>query len=80
MAKTEFYETTSEQYENVQGRPTPENENGEKLTLVSGTTQLFEDGKIRFIPMPTPDPKDPLNLPQWRKWTAITAVCFCKSL
>ena len=22
---------------------------------------------------------DPLNLPNWRKWAAITALCFCKS-
>jgi hypothetical protein len=22
---------------------------------------------------------DPLNLPQWRKWTAIGCLCFCKS-
>lgn len=47
--------------------------------LVVGTTQLFEGGQIRYIPMPTPDPKDPLNLPNWRKWLAIGALCFCES-
>lgn len=25
--------------------------------LVVGTSQLFEGDKIRFVPMPTPDPK-----------------------
>lgn len=25
--------------------------------LVVGSTQLFEGGVIRFVPMPTPDPK-----------------------
>ncbi|KAL2876156.1 hypothetical protein SGCOL_008699 [Colletotrichum sp. CLE4] len=48
--------------------------------LVVGSTQLFEGGVIRFVPMPTPDPKDPLNLPNWRKWTSIGALCFFGSL
>jgi MFS family permease len=48
--------------------------------LVVGTTQLFEGDRIRYIPMPTPDPKDPLNLPAWRKWTAIMALCFFGAL
>ncbi len=25
--------------------------------MVMGSTQLFEDGQVRFIPMPTPNPK-----------------------
>ncbi|KAK2063692.1 major facilitator superfamily transporter [Colletotrichum caudatum] len=49
-------------------------------TLVVGTTNLYVDGKLRLIPMPTPDPKDPLNLPAWRKWTAIGALCFFGAL
>ncbi|WQF86760.1 Putative major facilitator superfamily, MFS transporter superfamily [Colletotrichum destructivum] len=49
-------------------------------TLVVGTTKLYVDGQLRLIPMPTPDPKDPLNLPAWRKWTAIGALCFFGSL
>ncbi|SPO05542.1 uncharacterized protein DNG_08229 [Cephalotrichum gorgonifer] len=49
-------------------------------TLVVGTTHLYEDGQLRLIPMPTPDPKDPLNLPPWRKWFAIGAICFFGSL
>ncbi|KAL8354867.1 hypothetical protein RB601_000577 [Gaeumannomyces tritici] len=49
--------------------------------LVVGTSQLFTaSGQRRFIPMPTPDPKDPLNLPEWRKWTAIAALCFFGAL
>ncbi|CAI4211706.1 unnamed protein product [Parascedosporium putredinis] len=47
---------------------------------VVGTTTLYEDGELRFIPMPTPDPKDPLNLPTWRKWFAIGTICFFGSL
>ncbi|KAI9699573.1 MAG: hypothetical protein M1820_007071 [Bogoriella megaspora] len=43
---------------------------------VQGTTVLYEDGNLKFIPMPSADPKDPLNLPSWRKWAAITALCF----
>lgn len=32
------------------------------------------------IKTPTPDPKDPLNLPEWRKWLAVASLCFCKLL
>ncbi|KAI8300365.1 hypothetical protein K4K61_009820 [Colletotrichum sp. SAR11_59] len=49
-------------------------------TLVVGTTNLYENGQLRLIPMPTPDPKDPLNLPAWRKWTAIGCLCFFGAL
>ncbi|KAK1986123.1 major facilitator superfamily transporter [Colletotrichum cereale] len=48
--------------------------------LVVGSSKLFDGNNIRFVPMPTPDPKDPLNLPTWRKWTAIGALCFFGSL
>ncbi|KAI1854175.1 hypothetical protein JX266_001316 [Neoarthrinium moseri] len=30
--------------------------------------------------MPTPDPKDPLNLPEWRKWLVVGALCFFGAL
>lgn len=48
--------------------------------LVVGTTQLFEGSSIRFVPMPTPSPKDPLNLPQWRKWAAVAALSLFGAL
>lgn len=49
--------------------------------LVVGTTQLFdENDSIRFVPMPTPDPKDPLNLPPWRKWAAVAALSLFGAL
>ncbi|KAL8359396.1 hypothetical protein RB601_007875 [Gaeumannomyces tritici] len=52
----------------------------EDATRVVGTTQLYrEDGRIRLIPMPTPDPRDPLNLPVWRKRFAVSVLCFCES-
>ncbi|KXX80830.1 hypothetical protein MMYC01_201868 [Madurella mycetomatis] len=47
---------------------------------IVGTTSLYENGKIRLVPAPSPDPKDPLNLPQWRKWAAIGSLCFFGSL
>ena len=43
---------------------------------VPGTTVLYNDGNLKYIPMPSADPKDPLNLPSWRKWAAIIALCF----
>lgn len=48
--------------------------------LVVGTTQLFENDSIRFVPMPTPSPKDPLNLPPWRKWAAVAALSLFGAL
>lgn len=41
---------------------------------VVGTTMLFEGGRLHYVPMPTPDPADPLNLPSWRKWAAVAAL------
>ncbi|KAJ2901908.1 hypothetical protein MKZ38_001260 [Zalerion maritima] len=51
-----------------------------RKTVVFGTTQLFEDGKMRYIPTPSQDPKDPLNLPTWRKWVAVASLCFFGAL
>ncbi|KAF2096178.1 major facilitator superfamily transporter [Rhizodiscina lignyota] len=45
-----------------------------------GTSTLYENGQIRYIPMPTPDPKDPLNLKTWRKRAALIAICFFGAL
>lgn len=49
-------------------------------TQVVGTTQLFEGGMMRCVPMPTPDPRDPLNLPEWRKWAAIITLSLFGAL
>ncbi|KAG6361451.1 hypothetical protein INS49_009678 [Diaporthe citri] len=50
-------------------------------TQVVGSADMFdENGNLRLIPMPTSDPKDPLNLPNWRKWTAVGTLCFFGSL
>jgi hypothetical protein len=49
-------------------------------SMVIGTAQLYEDGQLRLIPMPSPDPKDPLNLPRWRKWMALTSIAICEIL
>ncbi|KAI6272230.1 hypothetical protein MCOR27_005317 [Pyricularia oryzae] len=49
--------------------------------VVVGTTHLYRaDGTIRLIPMPSPDPKDPLNMPLWRKYLAVSIVCFFGAL
>lgn len=47
---------------------------------VVGTTQLYVDGQMRCVPMPTADPKDPLNLPEWRKWSAIVTLSLFGAL
>ncbi|KAI1333779.1 major facilitator superfamily transporter [Xylariaceae sp. FL0016] len=52
----------------------------EDASQVVGSTEMYENGRIRLIPTPSPDPKDPLNLPNWRKWTAIGVICFFGAL
>ncbi|KAM0211163.1 hypothetical protein ACHAQI_005461 [Fusarium lateritium] len=42
----------------------------------SGTVNLYQDGTVVLVPTPSPDPKDPLNLPVWRKYTIILLVGF----
>ncbi|KAG5979940.1 hypothetical protein E4U55_004564 [Claviceps digitariae] len=46
----------------------------------SAEKHLFENGMVNLIPMPTADPKDPLNLPDWRKLIAIFSVCLFGSM
>ncbi|KAM0540457.1 hypothetical protein ACHAO7_011190 [Fusarium culmorum] len=42
----------------------------------SGTVNLYQDGTVVLIPTPSPDPKDPLNLPIWRKYMIILILGF----
>ncbi|KAM0347673.1 hypothetical protein ACHAPU_004687 [Fusarium lateritium] len=42
----------------------------------SGTVNLYQDGTVVLVPTPSPDPKDPLNLPVWRKYGIILLVGF----
>ncbi|KAF5645851.1 HOL1 [Fusarium tjaetaba] len=42
----------------------------------SGTVNLYQDGTVVLVPTPSPDPKDPLNLPVWRKYMIILLVGF----
>lgn len=47
---------------------------------VVGSTQLFVNGQMRCVPMPSSDPKDPLNLPEWRKWACIITLSLFGAL
>ncbi|KAK8240422.1 major facilitator superfamily transporter [Phyllosticta capitalensis] len=38
--------------------------------------KLWKNGRIVLQPAPSADPKDPLNLPFWRKFVAIFVLCF----
>ncbi|TKY87857.1 hypothetical protein EX895_003438 [Sporisorium graminicola] len=42
---------------------------------VSGTVQLTA-GKTVYIPAPTADPRDPLNLPMWQKVVVVVILSF----
>ncbi|KAG6001020.1 hypothetical protein E4U21_004778 [Claviceps maximensis] len=48
--------------------------------MQSAEKQLFENGLVNLMPMPTADPKDPLNLPNWRKLVAIFSLCLFGSM
>ncbi|KAG9205427.1 hypothetical protein G6514_008069 [Epicoccum nigrum] len=39
-----------------------------------GTVQLLDQNTVILIPTPSPDPKDPLNLPRWHKFTIVFIV------
>lgn len=53
----------------------------EKEDVVLGSTEIYDKyGNIRLVPTPTPDPKDPLNLKEWRKWLAVASMCFFGSI
>ncbi|KAK2610218.1 hypothetical protein N8I77_003668 [Diaporthe amygdali] len=43
-------------------------------TQAYGTVQLLQGGSVVLIPTPSPDPKDPLNLPKWHKYFIIFVV------
>ncbi|KAJ9142982.1 Major facilitator superfamily transporter [Pleurostoma richardsiae] len=40
----------------------------------TGTVQLFDKNTVVLIPTPSPDPKDPLNLPLWHKGLIVLTV------
>jgi hypothetical protein len=46
---------------------------------VMGSIELDEDRRLGKVPVPSQDPKDPLNFPKWRKWLAITTLAISKS-
>lgn len=46
----------------------------QKPTNVTGSTQLLHNGEVVLVPTPTADPRDPLNLPTWRKVIIIGNV------
>ncbi|KIW88809.1 uncharacterized protein Z519_10293 [Cladophialophora bantiana CBS 173.52] len=49
-----------------------------KLDVV-GTVKLT-DGQIVYIPTPTPDPQDPLNMPTWQKCVVLVVVSVFSTL
>ncbi|KAK5050042.1 hypothetical protein LTR84_004162 [Exophiala bonariae] len=48
---------------------------------VVGTVRLLLGNETVLLPTPSPDPKDPLNLPAWRKWSILILIsvfgCSC---
>ncbi|ATY65964.1 Major facilitator superfamily general substrate transporter [Cordyceps militaris] len=41
-----------------------------------GNDATGNGNQLRLIPMPTADPRDPLNLPTWRKMAALSSLCL----
>lgn len=42
-----------------------------------GTVKLT-DGVVVYIPTPTADPQDPLNMPIWQKWVVLMIISICE--
>ncbi|KAJ5826198.1 hypothetical protein N7474_003336 [Penicillium riverlandense] len=39
-----------------------------------GNVELFRGNEVVLIPTPSADPRDPLNLPPWRKWILLSLI------
>lgn len=44
---------------------------------VTGTVKLTDDGTI-YVPTPTSDPQDPLNMPMWQKYVVMLMLSLCR--
>ncbi|RSL56839.1 hypothetical protein CEP53_006684 [Fusarium sp. AF-6] len=51
---------------------------GESVAVM-GTVRLTE-GAIVYVPTPTADPQDPLNMPMWQKYVVITMISLFSTL
>lgn len=47
-----------------------------KQTDTMGTVKLT-DGAIVYVPAPTADPRDPLNMPTWQKYVVLFILSIC---
>ncbi|KAL4995518.1 major facilitator superfamily domain-containing protein [Aspergillus recurvatus] len=50
-----------------------------KEKRVMGTVKLTE-GKVVYIPTPTADPQDPLNMAIWQKWIVLVVISIFSTL
>ncbi|KAM3514700.1 hypothetical protein MY11210_001671 [Beauveria gryllotalpidicola] len=48
----------------------------ERWKQIDESTANETETSLRLIPMPTADPRDPLNLPTWRKMAALGSLCL----
>ncbi|RAL07139.1 putative MFS transporter [Aspergillus homomorphus CBS 101889] len=56
-----------------------EGQMGDKKEAVTGTVRLTE-GSIVYIPTPTADPQDPLNMPYWQKLVVVVVISIFSTL
>ncbi|PQK13626.1 hypothetical protein BB8028_0004g05570 [Beauveria bassiana] len=49
---------------------------GERYKQIDECTGNETEKSLCLIPMPTADPRDPLNLPTWRKMAALGSLCL----
>ncbi|KAI7342309.1 hypothetical protein KC336_g23238, partial [Hortaea werneckii] len=45
---------------------------------VMGTTKIEGGDDVILVPAPSADPRDPLNLPKWRKALFVVLTSICK--
>ena len=46
-------------------------------TATMGTVKL-NDGAVVYVPTPTSDPRDPLNMERWQKYTVLVILSVCE--
>ncbi|KAH5100556.1 hypothetical protein HBH71_233140 [Parastagonospora nodorum] len=71
--------STVERFESLSADES-DGKNGLQQSETMGTVRFTEEQDIYLVPAPSADPRDPLNLPKWRKIVFISLVSIFSSL
>ncbi|KAH6995108.1 major facilitator superfamily domain-containing protein [Ilyonectria destructans] len=79
MASADFKKDGSDHVENVDIEILKEDGIKNEAVGVMGTVKLTE-GAVVYIPTPTADPRDPLNMKMWQKMTVLVVISIFSTL